>query len=236
MVRLTDEELSFFKTWGYVLKKNVLPRPLVDTALERLWAGGLDGAAGARGPIWRDEPQSWGPLQEASNDGVLVQSEYRWQDRRFGTTPATLALTVSNPDCLEMAHQLLGEDLLVPTVDGVPMGTKGSVWPGGPVDPAGDGNQGARGVYVSLPHAEGAERAPDALHTDGQPMMLGMVALLADSPKDGGSFKIWPGSHRRFYPLFNLQYLLRGTDMPRIDPKNRSLSEVSTVSIHRSGA
>jgi hypothetical protein len=146
------------------------------------------------------------------------------------------SLSSANADLLEMAHQLLGEDLLVPTVDGVPMGTKGSVWPGGPVDPAGDGNQGARGVYVSLPHAEGAERAPDALHTDGQPMMLGMVALLADSPKDGGSFKIWPGSHRRFYPLFNLQYLLRGTDMPRIDPKNRSLSEVSTVSIHRSGA
>ena len=89
---------------------------------------------------------------------MLVRSGYRWQDRRFGTAPATLALTVSNPECVEVARQLLGESLLPPTAHGPPMGSAGSVWPGGPVDPAADGNQGARGVYVSLPHAEGAEQ------------------------------------------------------------------------------
>nr|MCS5573567.1 hypothetical protein [Pseudomonadales bacterium] len=30
-------------------------------------------------------------------------------------------------------------------------------------------------------------------------------------PSDGGAFKVWPGSHKRLYPTFQMQY-----DQPRI--------------------
>ena len=46
MVRLTSEELSFFKTWGYVLKKSVLPQPLIDTALGQPVGRGARGRRG----------------------------------------------------------------------------------------------------------------------------------------------------------------------------------------------
>ena len=38
-MRLTEEELSFFKSWGYLLKKRVLKPALIERALERLWEG-----------------------------------------------------------------------------------------------------------------------------------------------------------------------------------------------------
>jgi len=49
-------------------------------------------------------------------------------------------------------------------------------------------------------------KAADRLHTDGHPFHLGIVCLLEDNPPDAGAFKVWPGSHRRFYPLFPMQY------------------------------
>jgi hypothetical protein len=89
------------------------------------------------------------------------------------------------------------------------MGSSGTAWPGGPTDPA-LGNDGARGVYCTLPYGNKA-RGPDGCHTDGHPFQLGVVGLLDDCPQDGGAFKVWPGSHRRLFPTFALRY-----DQPRI--------------------
>ena len=108
-----------------------------------------------------------------------------------------------------MAQTLLGEGLRVPVVGGTPMGSRGSAWPGGPTDPA-QGNEGARGIYFTLPYGNKA-REPDRAHTDGHPFQLGIVGLLSDVPVDGGAFKVWPGSHKRLYPTFQMQY-----DQPRI--------------------
>jgi ectoine hydroxylase-related dioxygenase (phytanoyl-CoA dioxygenase family) len=62
-----------------------------------------------------------------------------------------------------------------------------------------------RGIYATLPDPS-ADEIEDHLHTDGHPFHVGVVCLLEDCPPDGGGFKIWPGSHRRFYPLFPMQY------------------------------
>ena len=156
-MRLTEEELSFFKTWGYLLKKRVLKPALIEQALDRLWEGAPPSLA-------RDDPGTWaGPIPESEEDrgSLLLKHGYRWQDRTFGTDESTLALTVGDQDVVEMAQQLLGEELLQPTAGGEPMGTRGSAWPGGPVDPAGDGNQGARGVYVTLPQADPDHKTQD---------------------------------------------------------------------------
>jgi hypothetical protein len=108
-----------------------------------------------------------------------------------------------------MAEQLLGAPLRQVTVEGTPMGSQGPVWPGGPTDPA-QGNEGARGVYFTLPYGD-QSREPDACHTDGHPFQLGVVGMIDDIPEQGGAFKVWPGSHARLYQTFNLRY-----DQPRI--------------------
>lgn len=83
------------------------------------------------------------------------------------------------------------------------MGSWGPAWPGGPVDP--QLTEGVRGIYATLPDPDATDRQ-NHLHTDGHPFHLGVVCLLDDCPPDGGAFKVWPGSHRRFYPLFPMQY------------------------------
>ncbi|MCZ6617703.1 MAG: phytanoyl-CoA dioxygenase family protein [Gammaproteobacteria bacterium] len=64
--------------------------------------------------------------------------------------------------------------------------------------------------YWTLPYGN-TTREPDACHTDGHPFQLGVVGLIDDIPKDSGAFKVWPGSHKRLYPTFQLRY-----DQPRI--------------------
>lgn len=95
-----------------------------------------------------------------------------------------------------------------PKPGGDPMGSRGPAWPGGPTDPAiGDG---IRGIYFTRPYADKKPRA-DFPHTDGHPFNLGCVGLINNVPPEGGSFRVWPGSHKRLYPTFQMQY-----DQPRI--------------------
>ena len=63
-----------------------------------------------------------------------------------------------------MAQQLLGGQLRQAVVDGSPMGSHGPAWPGGPTDPA-LGNEGARGVYCTLPYGNKRVRRMAAIPT-----------------------------------------------------------------------
>ena len=96
-----------------------------------------------------------------------------------------------------------------PIVDGVPVGGDGFDWGEGRGDLSMDAT-GVRGIYCTLPYGDRAPE-PDGIHVDAHPFHIGMVALLEDVAPEGGAFKLWPGSHRRLYPTFHLQY-----DTPRI--------------------
>ena len=134
--------------------------------------------------------------------------DYRWQVREFSTEPLFLDLIFA-PNVLSIAEQLIGDNMVEPPVPhGKPMGHLGPAWPDGPVDPA--STQGIRGVYCILPRQDKAEDT-NQIHTDGHPFNLGIVGLLEDVEKDGGAFKVWPRSHLRLYPTFQMQY-----DQPRI--------------------
>lgn len=196
---LSAEELSFFKTYGYLLKKRALVKEHCERVLDRMWQT-------APPSIRRDDPTTWKavPAEEESDDPLLHIQGTRWQYRGASCERALIDLVFS-PPLINWAEQLLGAGTLrPPVVDGRPMGSWGPAWPNGPVDP--QLGEGVRGVYATLPSAADAERPPDHLHTDGHPFHLGVVCLLADSPPDGGAFKIWPGSHKRFYPIFPMQY------------------------------
>ena len=196
--RLTTEELSFFKTYGYLLKRKAADPDLCERVLDRMWET-------APAHLKRDEPSSWKPVpaNESSDDPLLVKQGTRWQFRGASTEQELIDLMFSN-QLVTWAEQLLGKDTLrKPNIGGKPMGSWGTAWPGGPVDP--QMGEGVRGIYATLP-TDSLETQPDSLHTDGHPFHLGVVCLLEDNPPDSGAFKIWPGSHKRFYPLFPMQY------------------------------
>ncbi len=162
-------------------------------------------------PIDRDDPGTHiGPFSGdfAQDNAMHIRQGYKWQLRESGTEQFMIDLMFCD-DLVAAAEDLLGEGMLTrPTVGGKPMGSEGAAWPGGPVDPAiGDG---VRGIYFTLPYGE-KEREPDYCHTDGHPFNLGAVGLIDQVLPDGGGFRVWPGSHKRLYPTFQMQY-----DQPRI--------------------
>ena len=202
---LSAEQIGFFKTNGYLLVPGAMDAKLCAEVREMMWAALPEGAE------FKREAQSHvGPFaeQDRSTDALHVRDGYRWLNRELGVTNAVIDLIYSE-SISAMAEQLLGGPLRLPVVGGSPMGSQGPAWPAGPTDPA-LGNEGARGVYCTLPY--GAKpREADACHTDGHAFQLGVVGLIDDTPADGGAFKVWPRSHERLFHTFQLRY-----DQPRI--------------------
>jgi len=205
-MRLSQEHISFFKTHGYLLVPGAMDVQLCATVRDLMWA-----ALPQRADLQRDDPSTHiGPFSEGDSDPDPLHTRVgqRWLNRRLGVSAEVIELIYAADICA-MAEQLLGGPLRQACVNGNPMGSHGPAWPGGPTDPALD-NDGARGVYCTLPYGV-QPRTADACHTDGHPFQLGVVGLLDDTPADGGAFKVWPGSHLRLYPTFQLRY-----DQPRI--------------------
>lgn len=207
-MRLTSEQVTFFKEQGYLILRGAMDPSLCAAARDRLWdclpAGSM---------LVRDDPSTHiGPFPESETttaDQLNLRSGFRWQVRSVGTEAAMIDLAYS-PDLMEVAEQLLGPgSLRQPIVDGTPMGTMGPAWPGGPTDPA-QVSEGIRGIYCTLPYGD-RPHEPEHPHTDGHPLHLGLVGLIDDVEPGGGAFKVWPGSHARLYPTHVLQY-----DQPRI--------------------
>ena len=203
---LSSEQISFFKTNGYLLVSGAMDTALCARVREAMWQS-LPAGSGMR----RDDPSTHvGPFRkkQESADSLHTRLGYRWLNRHLGVTQDVVDLIYSDAICV-MAQQLLGGSLRQVKINGQPMGSHGPAWPGGPTDPA-HGVDAARGVYCTLPYGD-KPREPDACHTDGHPFQLGVVGLLDDSPPDGGAFKVWPKSHQLLYPTFALRY-----DQPRI--------------------
>ena len=79
MIRLSKEELMFFKREGYLVKRRVLDADLMARARDRLW----EGAAPSQK---RDEPDSWvGPFkeEEENEDQMTDLSDYRLKKRLY---------------------------------------------------------------------------------------------------------------------------------------------------------
>lgn len=204
---LTQQQMAFFKDNGYLIIPSAMDLDLCAKAQDSLW-NSLPACAALK----RNDPAThYGPFSEKDslNDPQQMRQGYRWQIRNTGTDQNMIDLVYSDT-LVAIAEQLLGKDTLrKPIVGGTTMGSQGTAWPGGPVDPS-LGTQGARGIYCTLPY-KGNQPAMDSAHTDGHPFMLSLAGLISDSPPKGGAFTVWPKSHRRVYPTFQMQY-----DQPRI--------------------
>ena len=203
---LSHEQISFFKTNGYLIVPGAMAEQQCKKVRELMWQALPDNSTLQAG----DPASQIGPFKTAdeTSDARHLRQGYRWLNRFLGVNPEVINLIYSESICA-MAQQLLGGQLRQAVANGLPMGSYGNAWPGGPTDPA-TGNEGARGVYCTLPYGNKA-REPDQCHTDGHPFQLGVVGLIDDCPEEGGGFKVWPKSHTRLYPTFALRY-----DQPRI--------------------
>ena len=203
---LDAEQIGFFKSQGYLIVPGAMDTALCQRVRDLMWQA-LPNDAG----LQRDNPDSFiGPFtpQDEATDQRHLRAGYRWLNRYLGVNADVIGLIYSESIC-QMAQQLLGGRLRQALVNGSPMGSHGAAWPGGPTDPA-LGNEGARGVYCTLPYGNKGREA-DGCHTDGHPFQLGVVGLIDDCAEDGGAFKVWPGSHTRLFETFALRY-----DQPRI--------------------
>lgn len=205
-MKLTTEQIAFFKDNGYLVLKSVLSAQDCAMARDKMWQALPDSCR-----LTRDDPSTYaGPFtgDDIQDNPLHMRVGYRWQNREISTDPFFINL-MYNPDLTEVAEQLIGKDQVrSPVIGGKRMGSEGAAWPGGPVDPA--INEGVRGIYCTLPYGD-KPREPDYSHTDGHPFSLGAVGVIHDIPPQGGAFKVWPKSHRRLYPTFQMQY-----DQPRI--------------------
>ncbi len=195
---LSIEELAFFKQFGYLIKPKVLSPATCNELVDLMWQS-------APAALDRFDPKTYRtiPKSEWSDDSLRFVQDDKWQYRALGTDqPLIDAMT--HPQLWQWGEQLLGKgNVRAPIPGGEPMGSKGPAWPGGPVDP--QYTEGVRGIYATLPNPS-LQDTQDRLHTDGHPFHFGWVCLLEDCPPESGAFKVWPGSHQRFYPLFPMPY------------------------------
>jgi hypothetical protein len=168
-MRLSTDEIRFFKDNGYLIKRNVLDPDLCARARDRLW----EGAPPTRK---RDDPDTWiGPFtpEEENEDGSNHRKGFRWNFREPGSEDWMIQLLATDPKMWGMAEQFLG---------------KGQVQ-----EPT-----GIRGIYCTLPYGDAPLKTKEC-HTDGHAFHVGAVGLIDTVPLNGGAFTVWPGSHRRFY-------------------------------------
>ncbi len=179
---LTIEEMRFFKRNGYLIKRGVLDAELMERARARLWDGAPPGRK-------RDDPTTWvGPFaeEEESGDGDNARRGFRWNFREPGREEWMVRLLAKNSDLWAMAERFLGEGTLVES-------------------------QRIRGIYCTLPY--GDHPVPElTCHCDGHPFHLGVVGYIDRVEPKGGSFMVWPGSHRKFYYAHTSQYKREQTE------------------------
>lgn len=175
-IRLTLDEMRFFKRNGFVIKRKALKQDSLKKAHEVFWDN-------APSQLQRHEPSSWiGPFRDEFNwdDGTDKINGFRWNLRTVGNDEWMMDLISRNVNLIGMAEQLLGKGNLLP-----PSGT--------------------RGIYTTLPRSDD-EELEDHLHVDQHIFHLGTVAYLDRVAAGGGGFRVWPTSHLWFCDTFESQF------------------------------
>ncbi len=197
---LSRQDLAFFKTNGYLILRQILDPALLARARARLW----DAAPPA---MRRDDPSSWvGPISTEAQDDSRenYRKGFRWQYRGIGTAPWMVEMLPRNPTLWAVAEQLLGSGRLI--------------------EP-----DGVRGIYCTLPYGD-HPTSPDHCHVDAHPFHFGAVAYIDDVDPGGGGFRVWPGSHRRFYYDFQTAYQREPND--RYAPDKAEIGASDSVDCH----
>ncbi|MCH2663386.1 phytanoyl-CoA dioxygenase family protein [bacterium] len=174
---LTEDEIRFFKTNGYLIKRGVMDPELCARARERLWDDPPPS-------MKKNDPDTWvGPIkeEEESSEGKNLKRGFGWRYRMLGKEQFMVDMLPGNEFVNGVAEQLLGKDKFVPI-------------------------KGVRGIYCTLPQPKGVERKPMNTHVDAHAFNFAIASYIDDVPPDGGGFTVWPRSHRTFWNDFHSRY------------------------------
>lgn len=106
MVKLSAEEILFFKQNGYLIKHQVLDSDLMAKARDRMW----DYAPSRLKP---DNPKSWiGPYRPEEEFGNDIRKGFSWKIREPGKEAWMVRMLATDASIWGMAEQLLGRDTL----------------------------------------------------------------------------------------------------------------------------
>jgi len=97
MITLSNDEITFFRENGYLIKRKVLDPDLMTQARDRLWEG-------APPELDRHRPKTW--------VGAFAESRWTWKFREPGEEAWMVQLLATDPSIWTMAEQLLGKDCL----------------------------------------------------------------------------------------------------------------------------
>lgn len=107
MTALTQDDIRFFKSEGYLIKRGVLDGDLMERAREVFWA--------ALPPeLDRHDPETWSRKMPARKDPPNSIGDHTWKYRELGGEDWMIQLLPSNPHIWTMAEQLLGVGTLRP--------------------------------------------------------------------------------------------------------------------------
>jgi len=176
-MKLSPEEINFFKEEGYLIKRKVMDEKLMAQARDRLWEN-------KPSELDRHKPETWvGPIEKyREKEGVKGNDggDFRWQYRSIGDEDWIKRMLATDPTIWGMAEQILGEgNLQIP--------------------------DRIRGIYCTLPEGDIPLRR-HRCHTDAHAFHLGVVGYIDDVPPNGGGFIVWPKSHRTFYYAYQTQH------------------------------
>jgi hypothetical protein len=220
-MRLSEDEVAFFKEYGYLIKQNVLDQDLCARCRDEFWRSLPPGSS-----IRRDDRSTWvGPVRaddELKEDRQNPRPDgghdpdlrgYRWQAHKLGELDWVRYMLATNPEVQEMAEQLLGRGRLaeVTNIRGVYC-----TMPQGDTPPKLNGpamiGEDTEVVEGRLKNSVSEPMEPNTLHgdreqchNDAHGMHLGVVGLIDRVPPGGGSTMMWPGSHRRVFHLMGQQ-------------------------------
>lgn len=187
MMKLSPEDIRFFKEEGYLIKRKVMDETLMAKARNRLWDN--------KPPeLDRNNPETWlGPIKEYKGNidvegdksrDTIGKGDYGhkfgWQFRSIGVEDWIVKMLAMDPTIWGMAEQLLGVGKIQ-----IP--------------------ESIRGIYCRLPEGN----IPPELytcHTDAHAFHLGVVGYIDTVPPHGGGFTVWPKSHRTFYYDYQTQH------------------------------
>lgn len=192
-------ETRFFMDNGFLVKKRLVDKDALDSALASIWAYLLERqpiAVGSTPPV-PDDPATWASPHWAAMPAVRKSGPYQGRQRIFhsgrtvklhdiGDADYLLDLVPNNPRVRQVVRALLGDDLKPSTR--------------------------TRGIYAVFPQAgaDGScddEKIVSALgpHTDQVCQQLNACAYLDDVPPRNGGFTLYPGSHRIMFRAHRLE-------------------------------
>jgi len=207
---VSENEASFFKEHGYLVKRGLLKRASLEPALDYIWE---------RAPscVNRHDPSSYTHAhrlwERTAVNGEPGGDQNHWSGARgddgvwqllssgptgLGTEPFMLELVPNSPEVQAVVAALIGS----------------------PVRPC----RRTRGVYARFPTPPPYPPIQNSLHWDSCCHQLGAMVLLEDCPPTGGCFTFWPTSHHRLFPLFTTSQGNRPQSAP---PLRQTLSEIA---------